>query len=261
METTQSMNWLRRVWRNTVPLGVRLRVGIVVGLLLNFVSRACPTCDWAIIKSTRERLARDRAFTEGLNDYLRRERDWLAQGGTFQAPENLPPGMFSDIDMAAIADLAKRVPVGGTIVDIGSLVGRSTTLWCRYSQAGRIVCIDPWEDHPWTMPLLTHDGSVKDNFIANVTDPRVEAIQGFSPECANNWNAPIDLYWEDGDHSNPTCAASIGFWSRYVKPGGIACGHDYHIPAVKAEARSLASRWNSELHLFGSVWWVRRPAP
>jgi hypothetical protein len=290
METTERANWLRRLWRNTVPLDVRRPVGTFIGLVVNFKSTQERLArdqafikseserlardqaliqsaserlarDQALIQSASERLARDQAVAEELNSYLRRERDWLAQGGSFESPEKLPPGMFSDIDMAAIADLAKRIPAGGTIVDIGSLAGRSTALWCIYSQAGRIVCIDPWEDRPWTEPLCPDGRSIKDNFLHNVTDKRVEIIQGYSPACAKHWKDPIDLYWEDGDHSDPVCTESIRFWSEFVRPGGIACGHDYHLVDVKSAADALAARWGSELHLCGSVWWVRRPGP
>lgn len=244
---------LRKLWRSTVPLGVRACIGRAVWHVLDY--RATK----ARLRSTKARLARDQATVQRLNEYLKREQDWLAQGGKFQAPDNLPPGLLSEIDMAAIVGLAKEVVPGGTIVDVGSLVGRTTTLWCLYSQAGRIVCIDPWEDHPWNESLRPNGGSIRDNFLQNVNDKRVASIQGYSPHCAKNWNYPVDLYWEDGDHSNPVCADSIGFWSRHVRPGGIACGHDYHLLDVHSTVVGLADRWGSELHLLGSVWWIRRP--
>lgn len=247
MTEDQSTSWLRRIWRSIAPLGVRVWVGTHLGLLVNR-------------KATKARLARDAAFVRALDDYYVRERAWRDAGGRFDAPDNLPPGMLSEIDMAAIAHLARLVPPGGLVVDIGSLAGRTTTLWCLYSQAGRIVSVDPWEDQPWNESLRAAGASIRETFLRNVTDKRVEPMQGFSPACAAGWTDPIDLYWEDGDHSNPTCTDSIGFWSAHVRPGGIACGHDYHIVDVKSTVDALAARWKAELNLFGSVWWMRRPA-
>lgn len=240
------ISWLRRLWRKTVPLSLRNWVGTNLGFLVNR-------------KAIKARMARDAAFVKALDQYYERERAWRDAGGHFQAPDNLPTGLLSEIDMAAIAHLAKQVPPDGLIVDIGSLVGCTTTLWCLYSQAGRIVAIDPWDDQPWNVGLRAEGASIRETFLRNVTDRRVASIQGFSPACAENWAEPIDLYWEDGDHSNPTCTNSIGFWSNHVKPGGIACGHDYHIVDVKSTVDALAARWKAELNLFGSVWWMRRP--
>jgi hypothetical protein len=247
MPSDNRVSWLRQLWRKTVPLKIRTWIGTSLGLLV------AP-------KATLERLARDRAFRKALSEYYVRECEWHDSGGRFQIPENLPTGLLSDIDMAAIAQLASEVPSGGIIVDVGSLAGRTTTLWCHYSLAGRIISIDPWDDQPWNEPLRNSGASIRETFLQNVRDKRVDSIQGFSPECAKNWDEPVDLYWEDGDHSNPTCVKSVGFWSNHVKAGGIACGHDYHIVDVKTTVDALADRWGAELHLFGSVWWIRRPS-
>jgi hypothetical protein len=251
------VSWLRQLWRKAVPLKIRIWLGsslqlFWVGLGLELLLAP---------KVAKERLARAKAFKQALSEYYVREREWADGGGQFHAPKNLPPGMLAEIDMAAIAQLAKEVPAGGVIVDVGSLAGRTTTLWCHFSQAGRIISIDPWVDQPSNESLRNSGASIRETFLQNVTDKRVASIQGFSPGCARNWAEPVDLYWEDGDHCNPACAAGIGFWSEHVKPGGIACGHDYHLVDVKATADALATRWGAELHLFGSVWWIRRPAP
>jgi FkbM family methyltransferase len=316
MAIDEKISWIRKLWREFIPLKIRISVGRMLANLMRFkstavqwvagnkanesvegqlardieankttkaqIARELEATNARIAQLTRdmeasraieaqlmrdmeanqaieERLARDLAFTQALAEYYVRERKWKDAGGRFQAPANLPTGLLSDIDMAAIAHLAAKVPSGGTIIDIGSLAGRTTTLWCHYSQAGRIISIDPWDDQPWNVPLRNSGASIRETFLQNVTDKRVTSIQGFSPECANDWTEPVDLYWEDGDHSNPTCTNSIGFWSNHVKPGGIACGHDYHIVDVKSTVDALAEKWNGELNLFGSVWWIRRP--
>jgi len=235
--------------------------------------------DQNLIKAGNEHLLADQKRIKLFNEYLQREGDWFrAANERLQAEQDrtsapsapaqptnktatkmtMAPGMFSRIDIEAITELAKKVPAGGTIVDIGSLLGGSASLWCIHSSAARIVCVDPWKYETWLESFRAANGPItKETFLANVPDDRIETIQGYSPSCAEGWTSPIDLYWEDGDHNNPGCASSIRFWSRYVKPGGIACGHDYHYLDVKDEADALASRWGSTVNLFGSVWWIR----
>jgi hypothetical protein len=242
------------------------------------------------IRATNEHLLADQHKIKLLNEYLLREQDWLKQAnkrlhakqditeevdrlhaeqyitGIANAPEpkgigakmKMAPGMFEKVDIEAIAMLAKMVPAGGTIVDIGSLLGASASLWCIFSPAARIVCIDPWKYIPFLEPYRAAFGPItKDAFLANVPDERIEAIEGYSPYCAEKWSDPIDLFWVDADHINPACADGIRFWSSFVKQGGIACGHDYHLGDVKSEADALARRWGSKVQLFGSVWWTR----
>jgi hypothetical protein len=223
--------------------------------------------------AAQERAIRANAELALYNSYLERERDWLQsrnaqlrvdRAAIIGAPAlnsklKIAPGMLSQMDMAAIVELAKKVPDGGTLVDVGSLLGMSASLWCIHSSAARIVCVDPWKYEPWLKSFNDANGPITmESFLANVPDVRIETIQGYSPACAVGWSAPIDLYWEDGDHHNPGCADSIRFWSAHVKPGGIASGHDYHMPDVKAEAEALAAKWGSTVELLGSVWWVRR---
>lgn len=227
------------------------------------------------IRAANAQLLADQATIKAHNEYLEHERDWLswtneqlrAQQAVLmpaasepEAKLKIAPGLLSRMDMDAITSLAKMVPAGGTIVDVGSLLGMSASLWCIHSSARRIVCVDPWQYEPWLKSFRDANGPItKEAFLAYVPDERIETIQGYSPACAAGWNDPIDLYWEDGDHNNPACAASIRFWSRYVKPGGIACGHDYHWSDVKAEADALAAEWGATLQLFGTVWWIRKP--
>jgi hypothetical protein len=216
--------------------------------------------DW--LKTTNERLERERDRLQSANKQLLVDQHQIKGGNELEHRDKrleMASGLLSAIDIEAVTELAKLVPAGGIIVDVGSLIGMTASLWCIHSAASRIVCIDPWELIPSLESFMKANGpTTKETFLANVPDDRIETIQGYSPSCAEGWTTPIDLYWEDGDHSNPTAANSIRFWSSHVKPGGIACGHDYHLPDVKAEADALSTKWASTLHLFGSVWWVRR---
>lgn len=221
--------------------------------------------DQSKIRAFNEHLQSEQSYIRATNERLQGEQNLIKGGNAPERKEKkakmeIAPGMLPkpSQDIEAVIDLAKMVPAGGIIVDVGSLLGMSASLWCIHSAASRIVCIDPWKYEPWLESFRDLYGPItKEAFLTNVPDDRIETIQGYSPSCAAGWTTPIDLYWEDADHSNPGCANSIRFWSAHVKPGGIACGHDFHLPDVKAEAEVLAAKWGSTVHHRGAVWWIR----
>lgn len=55
----------------------------------------------------------------------------------------------------------------------------------------------------------------------------INFIEGYSPQCVNTWNTPVDLYFEDGDHFNPVLSTNLSFWNKFVRPGGYMAVHDY----------------------------------
>jgi predicted O-methyltransferase YrrM len=181
-------------------------------------------------------------------------------------PKRMIPGQLSSTEMDAIIELAHRVPVNGIIVEVGSLYGLSSWLWAQNAQPSvRVVCLDPWEHRPWMDKVRDKFGAPnlsRDVFLQNVADcPNIEAIQGYSPDCAVDWSTAIDLFFEDADHRNPILHRNISFWSRWVRPGGIAAGHDFSAshPDVVSEVEALAVKWGADVQTRGSVWWVQRP--
>lgn len=177
------------------------------------------------------------------------------------------PGQMSRTDLEEIAFLASQVTPNGTIVETGSLLGLSAWHWSKNAHPSvQIYCIDPWERHKWIRDKIETQMNTRefgiDLFKEYVSDcPNITTIQGYSPEVVKDWDAQIDLYFEDSVHRNPTLVQNINFWERFVKPGGIVSGHDYcgQWPDVKVEAQKLAMRYGSALNVSGSVWWVRKP--
>jgi hypothetical protein len=71
---------------------------------------------------------------------------------------------------------------------------------------------------------------------------RVEWIQKFSHEAVQEWTAPIDLLFLDGDHKEEAVLQDWADWSRFVVPRGIALFHD---------ARVFDNGWTT--HAYGPV--------
>ncbi|MFM9859767.1 class I SAM-dependent methyltransferase [Pseudoxanthobacter sp. M-2] len=179
----------------------------------------------------------------------------------YAMPYNISiPGQVSEWELRAIEALAALVPVGGTIVEIGSLFGRSSWAWAKSADPSvTVCCIDPWEGNEGIRPMEQAYGISFgiDQFLANVANcPNVQALQGYSPEDFQTWDRPIDLFFEDSVHADPILSANMAFWSSHLRPTGVACGHDYRprFPDVVAGVRALADRLGRELIVVEYLW-------
>ena len=178
------------------------------------------------------------------------------------------PGKMDMDEMAFLAALAARVPEGGHIIEVGPFYGRSTNAMARANPGAKITSIDTFEDVEWTERYAGQYNEIPkfgreafDHFTAEL--PNVTAIQGFSPDVVSDWSDPIDMYFEDAIHGNPGLKANMDFWIERLKPGGIACGHDYSLrfPDIKSEALGWAKTWGTKVEVVGSLWALRKPIP
>lgn len=178
------------------------------------------------------------------------------------------PGKMDMDEMAFLAALAAKVPAGGHIIEIGPFYGRSTCVMGRANPDVKITSIDTFEDVAWTeryaglyqdMPRFGR--AAFDTYTRDLPD--VTAIQGYSPQVVADWAAPVDMYFEDAVHGNPVLKQNMDFWINHLRPGGIACGHDYTLrfPDIKTEADCWAAKWGTKLEVVGSLWALRKPHP
>jgi len=139
----------------------------------------------------------------------------------------------------ALNDMARRYVHNGTVVEIGSFLGKSSNYLVRsLSNSGHLYCVDTWRND--AMP-----GGRQDNFEQFLNNMKRWAgkftpLRGNSSEIVMSWNKPIDLLWIDGDHSYEGCASDIRNWFPFLKNGGWVCLHDYGNPCgVERAAQEL----------------------
>jgi len=145
--------------------------------------------------------------------------------------------------------VAKLVPRDGVVVEVGSYLGRSSWAWAKsVDPSVTVYCCDPWDGYR---------GSSRELFASHTSDcPNIVALQGYSPQDFRDWDRPIDLYFEDAVHRNPVLRENLDFWTGFLKPGGIVCGHDYlgKFPDVVKEAHALGERLGCRLLHVESFW-------
>ena len=172
------------------------------------------------------------------------------------------PGQISPRELQRLVALAERVPAGGIVVELGSLYGRSS--W-HISQScppdATLFCIDPWEREEWIVNLVEMSQGAPpfglDAFRQFTADcSNIVPIRGRSPDSLTGWHVPIDMYFDDSDHTNPTFKRNLEFWAPKVKPGGLLCGHDFTMrsPDVIVEVTALQQRLGTELVVVDTLW-------
>ena len=125
-----------------------------------------------------------------------------------------------------VAKLAAAVPLGGLIVEIGSLYGGMTAVLGLARPEAKIISIDdyswhPADDVPTSKELLL--ANMKSVGVKNVT-----AREGDSRAIGKTWKRKIDLLWIDGGHSYDYVHADLENFGPHAQ---VIAVHDYKNPA------------------------------
>jgi glycosyltransferase involved in cell wall biosynthesis len=159
--------------------------------------------------------------------------------------------------------LARRWPVVGRAVEIGSFKGRSTC-WlaagCREGNRSKVAAVDHFHGSPEHQrggshedPVIAAGHSTLDVFKANLekhglTD-WVTVHVGSAATVSVQWQEPVRLLFIDGDHSYEATAQDFAAWSRFVVPHGLVLFHDVGVwPGVTrfvAECSAAKERWRN----------------
>lgn len=135
------------------------------------------------------------------------------------------PGWLTRDQAAELFRLAAEVPAGGTIVEVGTHLGRSAVVLALAARPGvEVVAIDPFLPD-WRYGRDDTETQLRANLAtAGVTD-RVD-VQAVTSEAARaTWSRPVDLVYVDGGHSYWACRDDLG-WARWVPAGGKVLVHD-----------------------------------
>lgn len=186
--------------------------------------------------------------------------------------DNTIIGWMPENDLKALEGLSKHVPENGTIVEVGSYMGRSSVCWAMSAPTSKVVCIDVFYDFeiPSTVnipdevaeqhfnPKYNHYYNIYREFLKNTQNfKNIIPMQGACPEVTYN-DGEIDLLFLDATHSNPSDWEILTDLVPKVKVGGIVSGHDYghQFPNVVQNVYRLEQilKKPRTLHFETSVW-------
>jgi len=162
-------------------------------------------------------------------------------------------GWLSPDEGAALQLIAR----GKTVLEIGSLLGRSTV--CMASVASRVIAVDP------------HDGSAirtkrkgqdtLPEFTANINAAgvadRITVIRSRVQDVTAWPVDSFDVVFIDGEHTEAACSRDLQIALSSLAPGGVIAVHDYgprspH-PGVKPAVDKFCTMENFSLNLIHTL--------
>lgn len=165
--------------------------------------------------------------------------------------DQLRGGVTPDVGRT-LHDLARAVPAGQAIVEIGSYLGKSISyLAAGASKDVPLFAVDPWESvepsrwfrrNRWPDPTLQGFGDQLDSVGLR---ERITAVMGLSVDVATTYDGPpISLLFIDGDHRAGAAENDFHAWRAHLAPGVVVVFDDYgitHNPEVAKDVEQLAS--------------------
>lgn len=161
-------------------------------------------------------------FLRNMHWFQENQELFLKEGFSFRRFEKINRlAQLNTWDLYHLFSYAKRIPRGGTYLEIGSFMGGS--LLCAYEATRasdkytsvNFIAIEPAARAPLLKNTqdIPHFKHIKSN--SNIAKDQIE-------------NNSIDLLFIDGDHSYEQCKRDIkNYWPK-LKKDGVLLGHDYH---------------------------------
>jgi hypothetical protein len=130
------------------------------------------------------------------------------------------------------------------ILEVGTFLGGSAAIMASSNPQIIVHTIDDYNDrhdrHKQSVSLmllesLGENPRTKENVELLLKDYKnIFFHKGKSPDNFKNWETPIDVYFEDGLHRNPTLENNVNYWTKFLSKNGYVIFHD-HRPFLETD--------------------------
>jgi len=139
-------------------------------------------------------------------------------------------GCISDAEGELLYRLAKDVPEGQAIVEVGRGKDKSTVWLAKGSEAGEKNKVYSIASHKGSPDHVRVDEeNMHTEFIANLTKARIQdtvvSLHETSEEAARRWKEKIGLLWINTSHEYEDVKKVVLSWQRYLYPNAIVAVH------------------------------------
>jgi len=140
-------------------------------------------------------------------------------------------GRLSDSEGELLYNLAKGVPSGQAIVELGSWKGRSTVWLAKGTEAGQRNKVHSIDPHSGSKTHISEgETNTYPAFINNLTKAGVQDIVvplvKTSAEAVKRWREGIGLLWIDATHEYEDVKRDFLSWEPHLLPGARVAFHD-----------------------------------
>jgi predicted O-methyltransferase YrrM len=154
-------------------------------------------------------------------------------------------GMMSVGEVQKLQALAKELPKGAIVVNIGAGVGTSALAILEARRDVKLTTVDKSSSSLYA----------ERQALSGIAGKRYKQLQGDSIRAGSGWEGgPIDLLFVDGNHSYDYVRSELEAWEPHLTSGATIVFHDYGTghpawEAVKRAADEWRAKFNLELYL------------
>jgi hypothetical protein len=148
------------------------------------------------------------------------------------------PGWSGDIE-CFYADLATKIPQGGTFVEVGVLFGRSLACMGDLRPDLDLWAVDLWQESSALdcfAEVAAKYPTTWQGFLGLMAEHAPDVLKRVHVIRAPSTSVTLpmaDVVFIDANHEYEFVRDDIIHWSPGVKPGGWLCGHDYLAPTAE----------------------------
>lgn len=209
-------------------------------------------------------------MSKNLIDYKESEfEDFAALFGPGEVP-----GYLSHEDMQALEELCALLPKSGTLVEVGSFLGKSAVEFSKNFEKLQknytIICIDSFNAPIGVLERLLREADFE------VPAGKIDNLDMFKYYTQNQKNifpvtgffnekfvfpSKVEAVFEDSTHTLSYLNYALPFWWEHISSGGILSGHDYG-GEVRTAVDIFAAIRRLPVHTFqdkqSSIWYIRK---
>jgi predicted O-methyltransferase YrrM len=130
-------------------------------------------------------------------------------------------GWLTEAQARTLYDAARAV-APGLVVEIGSHLGRSTTVLA--ASGASVTAIDPFPDD-WRYGRPDTERRFRDHLAGAGVGARVDVRVATSRTVRADWAQPVRLVYVDAKHDMWSCLDDLR-WSRFLQAGDMVLVHD-----------------------------------
>jgi predicted O-methyltransferase YrrM len=126
-------------------------------------------------------------------------------------------------EVEALYEVAVQVPTGGLVVEVGSQLGRSSSVLAQLAKAIGFhnIHIDPYTEQP---EFLVGWARMMHGIGSQFT---LMCMQTQAAEWYLSQLGQVDMAFIDGDHERPAVEIDMRIVASKIRPGGYLVAHDY----------------------------------
>ena len=176
-------------------------------------------------------------------------------------------GYSDDTYFSIIRDVVKRFPSGSHFVEVGALLGKSSSYMAvEIVNSGKDIKydrVDHWlgsSEHEVVQEL--QDIDMFKVFTENMkpVEGYYNAIRKTSTEAFSSYeDESLEFVMIDGDHSQSAVENDITNWLPKIKSGGLLAGDDYDNDGIKSACKNLLANNNhGEFSYWTTKWFFNK---